>query len=71
MPMPTDRRKANGPASQRGIDGDVPPESGPMSAELTPTRLREVIERIGRGFYDRADVQLEVVRRLREHLPPA
>lgn len=76
--MPTDPRKANGPASQPGVDGASAPDVvGAMSAEivtsgeLSPARLRQVIERISSGFYDRTDVQREVVRRLRSDLPPA
>lgn len=38
------------------------------SPELSPARMREVLQRLSDGHYDRPEVQLEVIRRLSRDL---
>jgi hypothetical protein len=48
--------------ARRLLEANELPSGG--SAELTPEQLREVLDRIAEGFYDRPEVRDRVIRRL-------
>jgi hypothetical protein len=58
-----------------GSDGAETRRTEPSAAEevpvgdgITPERLREVIQRLSSGFYDRVEVRDEIARRVHKEL---